>query len=204
MNRFFLLTVCVVLYASSLAQVQALATEPAPRVNHALDYQLGGEGQRVDGNRQRSSRPNRPQAIVTGAYEANPKKAVASFQAKAVEGCKCGEDCECPDEMVCKNGDCKKNYVVFFTAPWCKPCRIMYPRIEKLRKEGYIVYAFDDQKFPNAISKFEVENFPTLVVMENGQEIKRFVGVTDPDTIKEVAKTKDEQTDKTNTDYNFL
>lgn len=121
------------------------------------------------------------------------------------DNCPCGPDCECSDPRVCEHGNCKKNYVVFFTAPWCAACHKMYPRIEELREAGYIVYSLDIEKFQGAAERFKIESLPTTVVMEDGKEIARFVGVVPMDKITSVAKTKDEQAEtKTETDYNFL
>lgn len=103
--------------------------------------------------------------------------------------------------MVCKNGDCLKNYVMMFSASWCRPCHEMYPRIKELREQGYIVYVFDVDKYTDASKRFKVQSLPTTIVMGGGKELKRFVGVVSTDQIKEYAKTKEQQN---TTDYNFL
>jgi thioredoxin 1 len=115
--------------------------------------------------------------------------------------------------MICDKGDCKKNYLLLFTADWCLPCKRLYPTIEKLRKDGYIVYVLDADKYVEAKEEFEVKSLPTLVVMNDGKEVKRFVGVTGGDTLRENLKTRVEQdadkpdtpdTPDNGTDYNFL
>lgn len=85
---------------------------------------------------------------------------------------------DCPP-FVCKNKDCDKNYLIFFTAKWCKPCRKMYPKIEQLRKDGYLVYVFDIDDYPDLKEQFKLESVPTFVVMDKRKEVKRFVGLTD-------------------------
>jgi thioredoxin 1 len=111
----------------------------------------------------------------------------------------CGPDCKCPDHDICKDGNCKKNYVVVFTAKWCGPCKIMKPRIKELGEAGYIVYFVDVDDSEQAARKFNVSSLPTTVVMENGKELDRFVGIVSKDRITRIAKTRDQQSDP----YNF-
>lgn len=201
---FLVLTILLgVAHAPNLAEFSTLAAESGARDGQTATDQLAGQDQRTNEDRQRSTGPI--QAVVTGEFVANP--AFPTYPKAPIppmtDNCPCGPDCQCPDPRVCEHGNCKKNYVVFFTAPWCAACHKMYPRIEELRKAGYIVYSLDIEKFQGAAERFKIEALPTTVVMEDGKEIARFVGVVPMDKITSVAKTKDEQAE-TETDYNFL
>lgn len=189
-------------HAPSLVEISTMAAESRPGSSDAQAGELVREDQRTDQDRKRSPRPSHGE--VTGEFVLNPKfPSYPKTPEKMNENCPCGPDCPCPDPRVCEQGNCKKNYVVFFTAAWCSACHKMYPRIEELRKAGYIVYTLDVDKFTDAAAKFKIEALPTTVVLDKGKEIARFVGVVGTDKVTSVAKTKDEQADQ-GMDYNFL
>jgi hypothetical protein len=50
----------------------------------------------------------------------------------------------------------------------------MYPTIEQLRVEGYVVYMLDIDANPNS----SVSLLPTTVIMNKGVEVRRFRGIT--------------------------
>ncbi len=94
-----------------------------------------------------------------------------------------------------------------FTAKWCKPCRQMYPKIEKLRKDGYLVYVYDIDEYPDLKEQFKLASVPTFVVMDKRKETKRFVGLTDvADITRFVIKEADQKPEPTPKPdkYNFL
>lgn len=76
-----------------------------------------------------------------------------------------------------------KNYpliVVDCWAAWCAPCRAIAPVVEELAKEysGKVVFGklnVDDN--PETSEKFGIRAIPTLLVMKNGSEVDRIVGV---------------------------
>lgn len=76
-----------------------------------------------------------------------------------------------------------KNYpliVVDCWAAWCAPCRAIAPVVEELAREysGKVVFGklnVDDN--PETAEKFGIRAIPTLLVMKNGSEVDRIVGV---------------------------
>lgn len=92
-----------------------------------------------------------------------------------------------------KEEDAKKNYLVMYTAEWCGWCQRMYPVIKKLRAEGYIVYVVDADKHPEAVKKHGVESLPTFIVMNQGKEASRIVGMCLKGKLKRRLKTREEQ-----------
>lgn len=75
-----------------------------------------------------------------------------------------------------------KNKVVLvdFWAGWCGPCRALAPTIEELAKQysgKAIVAKLDVDENPTVAEKFHVFSIPTVVLIKNGCEVERIVGL---------------------------
>ena len=77
--------------------------------------------------------------------------------------------------------------LVDFWAPWCGPCRMQTPILEKLITSGEvkakILKLNTDENGPIA-QKYGIVSIPTLILFENGKEIERFVGVQPENVLK--------------------
>ncbi len=68
-----------------------------------------------------------------------------------------------------------------FWAPWCGPCKIMNPIIDELEKElgdKLKVDRINVDDDPAKSQQMGVMSIPTYIVMKDGKEIGRKVGIT--------------------------
>lgn len=91
------------------------------------------------------------------------------------------------DEEVLKSD---KKVLIDFFANWCGPCKMLSPIVEEFAKENNdvkVVKVNVDEEQDLAI-EYQVMSIPTLIVMENGKELNRSVGLIDKAQIVELIK----------------
>jgi thioredoxin 1 len=66
--------------------------------------------------------------------------------------------------------------ILYFSATWCKPCQMMKANLSKVEIDTPIEHIDIDQDTETPM-KFAVRSVPTLVLLENDQEVKRLMGV---------------------------
>ena len=79
--------------------------------------------------------------------------------------------------------------LVDFWATWCGPCMQLAPIVEEFANESdgsYRVGKINVDEQPLLTQRFGIEAIPTLIVFQNGEEIARFVGLTDKAKLAEL------------------
>jgi thioredoxin 2 len=78
--------------------------------------------------------------------------------------------------------------VVDFWAPWCGPCRMVAPEIEKIaaRRAGqWLVVKVNTDQVTGVGDRLGIRSIPTMAVFSNGREIARTAGARPASDIDE-------------------
>ena len=86
----------------------------------------------------------------------------------------------------------EKPVLVDFWAPWCMPCKIIAPAVEKIAgemKSQVKVMKANVDESPEIATHLSIFNIPTLVLFKSGEEIARIVGVNSKEAIENKIKS---------------
>ncbi len=76
--------------------------------------------------------------------------------------------------------------LVDFWATWCPPCRIQNPILEELAQEisdVATITKLDVDDHGSVAGRFGVRSIPTLILFRDGEEVERYVGVQQKETL---------------------
>ena len=80
----------------------------------------------------------------------------------------------------------KNKVLVDFYADWCGPCKMLAMEIEKAASEIDIdIVKVNVDEEEEIARRYGVMSIPTLILFENGQELKKTIGFMPKDKIKE-------------------
>ena len=82
----------------------------------------------------------------------------------------------------------KEKTLVDFYANWCGPCKMIAPELEKVESNVKVIKV-DVDEFEDLARTHGVMSIPTLVLFENGKELKRTIGFMDKDKIEKFIKS---------------
>lgn len=77
--------------------------------------------------------------------------------------------------------------IVDFWAPWCSPCKMIAPVLEKIAEanDGKLIVAkVNTDENPEWAMNFGVQGIPTLLFVQNGEVFDRLVGAAPPPIIQ--------------------
>ncbi len=69
--------------------------------------------------------------------------------------------------------------VVDFWAPWCGPCRLVGPIIDKIEKTAngrFKVYKLNVDENPQTASAYSITGIPSVLIFKSGKVVKQLVG----------------------------
>lgn len=71
-----------------------------------------------------------------------------------------------------------KKVLLDFYADWCSPCRLVLPIVGKIAEKNpqYVVGKINIDESPELAEEYGVSSIPTLIVLENGKELRRSLG----------------------------
>lgn len=81
--------------------------------------------------------------------------------------------------------------VVDFWAPWCGPCKMQTPILEKLVEkvdDSVTVAKVNVDQAPQSAGKYGIRSIPTILIFKEGEQVKQFVGVQQEDTLLSAIK----------------
>ena len=77
--------------------------------------------------------------------------------------------------------------VLYFSAKWCTACQSTTPIIESVKRSGAAQVAMVDVDYDVSLTQqYNVRSVPTTVILENGNEVNRHVGVLGSEQLKQL------------------
>lgn len=72
-----------------------------------------------------------------------------------------------------------------FSAGYCGPCQQMVPMLQRMEHAGFPIRQIEITEDPELTKRFNVDRIPTLVLLVEGREVRRFVGLTSEDELRQ-------------------
>ena len=78
--------------------------------------------------------------------------------------------------------------LVDYWAPWCGPCRIIAPVLDRLAAESqgqYRIAKLNVDENPQVAARYQIASIPTMMIFKDGKIVDRLIGVQPKETIEE-------------------
>ncbi|NOU35232.1 MAG: thioredoxin [Kiritimatiellaceae bacterium] len=79
--------------------------------------------------------------------------------------------------------------LVDFWAPWCGPCKMQAPILDKVSAkvgDKAVIAKVNVDESPALAAQFGVRSIPTLILFKNGQKVRDFIGVQQEAALVEI------------------
>ncbi|GER53873.1 thioredoxin [Striga asiatica] len=76
--------------------------------------------------------------------------------------------------------------LVEFWAPWCGPCRMIHPVVDKLAKQyaGKLkCYKVNTDESPSVATQYGIRSIPTVIIFKNGEKKEAVIGAVPESTL---------------------
>ena len=80
----------------------------------------------------------------------------------------------------------KNRVLVDFYADWCGPCGRLMPILEEI--DNIDIIKVNTDMFPNIARSYGIMSIPTLILFEDGKEMRKEIGFKTKDEIEEMLK----------------
>jgi thioredoxin 1 len=77
-----------------------------------------------------------------------------------------------------------KKVLVDFYADWCGPCQMLGPVLEEINTIDILKVNTDEHE--DVARDYGIMSIPTMIIFENGKEIKRVIGYHTKDEIEKI------------------
>ncbi len=75
--------------------------------------------------------------------------------------------------------------IIYFSAPWCGPCKVMSPMMEQLAAKGLPIQKVNIDYDASTVAKYNVKSVPTCVLVDRSHnELKRHSGAMNETQLK--------------------
>jgi thioredoxin 1 len=77
--------------------------------------------------------------------------------------------------------------LVDFWAPWCGPCRVQLPILERLAsapEAGYRIAKVNVDEQEQLAVNYQVASIPTLILFRDGKPVRRLVGLQSEESLR--------------------
>ena len=76
--------------------------------------------------------------------------------------------------------------LLYFSAPWCGPCRVLGPIVDEVSQQ-IPIQKVDVDKEQDLSTQYGIRNIPTIIKVDNqGVEIKRVLGMQNKNQIMDL------------------
>lgn len=77
--------------------------------------------------------------------------------------------------------------LIDFYANWCGPCKMLSPILENFESNIKVI-KIDTDEYEDLAREYGIMSIPTLVLIKNGREIKRNIGLIDKEELENFLK----------------
>jgi len=77
--------------------------------------------------------------------------------------------------------------ILYFSAPWCGPCKQFGPVMDRISQTGILVEKVNVDNAPAVAAAYNVRSVPTVIIVDrSGNEINRSVGMLSESQVRQL------------------